>query len=765
MNTKLRTKFSVLLFLPLAVIFLLGSLSVDDKYRTSQNMKAIQQITEIAVRASALVHEFQKERGMTAGFLGSKGKKFQSELPRQQNNTNKQIDNLQRYLKEFDASMISTEFGRTLNDAVAQMDGLGNIRKQVGNLNIALNEAIGFYTRMNADFLEVIGYIVQVSSNAEMKVVGTAYVNFLQGKERAGLERAVLTNTFAQNGFGPGMLNKFSSLVAEQETYTSVFLSNATKKQRDFFQRKMGEPEVAEVQKMRDIAFNSGAAGQLYVLLGQMYQNMALGGIYHSFKNLLIRGGQCIEESCQGRPDQQKRYQKKIQQNFQSIKAIVNKISILPSTELSQGQRRDVEIVWENIQNYQKNSDKIIAFQNEGKQLYEIDRIIKISDGPADLAIRQLMQSTAVGQFGIDPNYWFKTITAKINLLKDVENRLSVDIKTRAAELKRNADQALWGYLILVSVVILIVIGLGFVIIRQVLKQIGGEPFEVMEITNRIAAGNLVIEFDESRAVTGIYASMKKMVQKLSEIVSDIKSAAENVAAGSMELSSSSQMLSQGATEQAASVEETSASMEEMSSNIQQNADNSQQTEKLAFQAAKDAQTSGEAVNQSVSAMKEIAEKISIIEVISRQTNLLALNAAIEAARAGEHGKGFAVVAAEVRKLAERSQTAASEISELSSSSVNVAENTSTMLAKLVPDIKKTSDLVEEISASSREQNTGADQINKALQQLDQVIQQNASASEEMAATAEELSSQSQQMRDTISFFMLNEAGRQGILT
>ena len=197
--------------------------------------------------------------------------------------------------------------------------------------------------------------------------------------------------------------------------------------------------------------------------------------------------------------------------------------------------------------------------------------------------------------------------------------------------------------------------------------------------------------------------------------------------------------------------------MEEMVSNIKQNADNALQTDKIATKSAKDAQESGKSVRDAVNAMKEIASKISIIEEIARQTNLLALNAAIEAARAGEHGKGFAVVAAEVRKLAERSQSAAAEISILSSSSVEVADRAGAMLAKLVPDIRKTAELVQEISAASTEQTSGAHQINNAIQQLNQVIQLNAGAAEEMSATSEHLSLQAEQLRATISYFKAEE--------
>jgi methyl-accepting chemotaxis protein len=277
----------------------------------------------------------------------------------------------------------------------------------------------------------------------------------------------------------------------------------------------------------------------------------------------------------------------------------------------------------------------------------------------------------------------------------------------------------------------------------------------------RMAEGDFTgrLDIDQKDEIGVLAQALNDMVGRLRVVVADVRGATDNVASGSEELSASSESLSQGATEQAAAIEEVSSSIEEMASNIRQNADNAQQTERIALQAAKDAQEGGVAVGQAVVAMKNIAEKISIIEEIARQTNLLALNAAIEAARAGEHGKGFAVVAAEVRKLAERSGNAAGEISELSSSTVTVSEKAGEMLMKLVPDIQRTAELVQEIAAATGEQNSGAEQINKAIQQLDQVIQQNASASEEMASTSEELSSQAQQLQQTMSFFRVDGGG------
>ncbi len=274
-----------------------------------------------------------------------------------------------------------------------------------------------------------------------------------------------------------------------------------------------------------------------------------------------------------------------------------------------------------------------------------------------------------------------------------------------------------------------------------------------------VAQGNLTVVIKKRSEQDELMQALGEMVEKLKVVVREVQAAADNVAAGSQELSSTAQQMSQGATEQAASAEEISSSMEEMTSSIKQNADNSVQTEKIAIKSAADAKEGGKAVAETVSAMKEIATKISIIEEIARQTNLLALNAAIEAARAGEHGKGFAVVASEVRKLAERSQSAAGEISNLSTRSVQVAETAGGMLNKMVPDIQKTAELVQEISASSREQDTGAEQISRAIQQLDSVIQQNASASEEMASTSEELSGQAEQLKESISFFRIEGEG------
>ncbi len=279
---------------------------------------------------------------------------------------------------------------------------------------------------------------------------------------------------------------------------------------------------------------------------------------------------------------------------------------------------------------------------------------------------------------------------------------------------------------------------------------------DITSLAQDMSTGNLMVDVKERSAQDGLMLALKAMQQRLHEVVADVKNAAQNVSTGSQAMSAGAEELSQGASEQAAAAEQASSSMEQMLANIKQNADNSMQTEKIAIRAAADARASGEAVLEAVQAMQAIAKKIDIIEDIARQTRMLSLNATIEAAKAQEHGKGFGVVASEVRALSERSQAAANEINGLASTSLNTAERAGAMLKKLVPDIQKTAELVQEISAASREQSTGAGQINNAIQQLDTVIQQNSATSEEMASTIEELAAQAEMLYNTMGFFSTN---------
>lgn len=407
-----------------------------------------------------------------------------------------------------------------------------------------------------------------------------------------------------------------------------------------------------------------------------------------------------------------------------------------------------------------KNRDSyaaLIVLEEETRLLQQFDQLFKryltIHEDVVALS-RQMKTDEAMQLLNGESLNLFNEYSALLIKLVD----LNVSGGNKASDL---GDQIYASAQSLVTSIIAVAIVLGIliavIIVRGLLRQIGGEPAYAADVVNRVAAGDLTLQV---QLKTGDKSSMlfaiSEMVNKLAQIVGEVRSAADNLSSASEEVSSTAQNMSQATSEQAASVEETSASVEEMSASVAQNTENAKITEGIAAKAAVNANEGGQAVTQTVSAMKSIAEKISIIDDIAYQTNLLALNAAIEAARAGEHGRGFAVVAAEVRKLAERSQVAAQEIGEVAKGSVQLAERAGTLLSDLVPGINKTSELVQEITAASEEQSTGTAQINSAMMQLNQVTQQNAASSEELAATAEEMSGQAEQLQQLISYFKVS---------
>jgi len=312
----------------------------------------------------------------------------------------------------------------------------------------------------------------------------------------------------------------------------------------------------------------------------------------------------------------------------------------------------------------------------------------------------------------------------------------------------------------LVVIGVLIAFALAIAQAAWLIRGITGQLGHAVEVADSLAEGDLTtrIEVRNNDEIGRLLRAMQNMVGKLTDVVGQVNSAGDSLASASEEVSATAQSLSQGASEQSASVEETTSSIEQMSASIEQNNENSRVTNDISSKAAREATEGGEAVGKTVEAMKEIAEKISIIDEIAYQTNLLALNAAIEAARAGEHGKGFAVVAAEVRKLAERSQEAAKEIGETANGSVELAQRAGELLETMVPSIQKTSELVQEISAASSEQASGAAQINDAMEQLNSITQQSASSSEELASTSEEMSGQAQQLQQLMTFFKIEGA-------
>ena len=442
--------------------------------------------------------------------------------------------------------------------------------------------------------------------------------------------------------------------------------------------------------------------------------NTALGDGIQAFKNFILRGGD---------------YDKKFIANMDEIDKAANEYRSAGS--LTQEEQNLLGEILAGTKNYRDAMVQLVSLKNGGASITDMDKAIKGADKQISTSFEKLL----------------------------VVNEKETEVKS--AEFSSILDTTKHWIMSFSVLIVLLGGAVAAGIIRSLLKQLGGEPAYAAAIAREVADGQLTADIKTKPGDnSSLLYAIKTMVAKLSQVVSDVNNSAEALAGASEEVSATAQSLSQASSEQAAGVEETSASIEQMAASISQNTENAKATDGIAGKAAQEATEGGEAVKATVAAMQQIAKKIGIIDDIAYQTNLLALNAAIEAARAGEHGKGFAVVAAEVRKLAERSQVAAQEIGEVATSSVEMAERAGKLLDTMVPNIRKTSDLVQEITAASEEQASGVGQINAAVGQLNQTTQQNASSSEELAATSEEMSSQAEQLQQAMSFFKLASAER-----
>ncbi|MDE2078382.1 MAG: MCP four helix bundle domain-containing protein [Burkholderiales bacterium] len=449
--------------------------------------------------------------------------------------------------------------------------------------------------------------------------------------------------------------------------------------------------------------------------------NMAVNNIARYMRNAIL-----TEDPQQVREQQNSIYE--------SRKLIGEQVALIDKTIRSEKGRAILQKIKDNRATFIAGQDRVLAMVNEGKR--------------TEAAHYLLGELQPV----------LKTYTSVVQSLADYQGELMTQ-DSQAAEVQY--QQALRTVLSLTALAFVLAGAVAAWVTRSITQPLG----EAVAVANKLAEGDLTVEVEvRSQDETGrLLQAMQNMVRKLSEVVAEVNSNAESLASASEEVNATAQSLSHASSEQASGVEECSASIEEMAASIAQNSDNARVTNSMATQTASDSLEGGEAVKATVEAMKQIAAKISIIDDIAYQTNLLALNAAIEAARAGEHGLGFAVVADEVRKLAERSQEAAKDISEVADSSVEQAVRAGKLLEQMLPNIQRTANLVQEISAASDEQSSGVSQINSAINQLSEVTQQNASSSEELAATAEELSSQAEYLQQAMTFFKIKRQGSHAV--
>ena len=406
-------------------------------------------------------------------------------------------------------------------------------------------------------------------------------------------------------------------------------------------------------------------------------------------------------------------------------------------------------------QAYASYKSTTILSELEKTQQAQADRLISAYVGKVELRRDYLLRDDDNGGEPEAVKKEADSLHLQLEALIDENVRQATVNRQRAAALeKQNLEQSI----VVVVLALLTAIILGVYTRRTFVRQIGGDPKEVMRVLLKIANGNLAIKFDVEKMRKGsVLHSAQRMLDRLTEVLGDVNAATVTLASAAGQLTSAAEQLSKNSSQQAADSEEATNAIGQIAGTVGINTANATRTNEIAGESARTAAEGRDAVRETLDAMREIAARISVIDDIAYQTNLLALNAAIEAARAGENGKGFAVVANEVRKLAERSQVAAQEILEVSQRSVGLAEKAGGLLENMLPSIQKTADLVDGISLSARDQNSNLAQIHNAIGQIAQAIQLNAVASEELSATSEEMNDQANQLRDMMRYFSLEK--------
>lgn len=810
MNTKkygwhsIKLRLFLLFALVIASAFYYAFSDLVNQWRAMNTLGVNTELSALSIEVSGVVHELQVERGMSAGFIGSRGDRFAAELSRQRESSDRARAALEAWLASADLDSFSPTVRGAISDALRQMTALGDQRSRVSALSATGPESFAYYTATIEGLISVVAQAAAAADNADLVRGMNAYVALINAKEQAGRERASLNLLFAADrGADVALHRRIITILTAQQTYFAGFREMATAEWLSALDAIEDGQVGRETSRMRNIALDRMSFGRFGVEAPTWFatstqridqlkvlEDQIAGGIIakadelgRDARNAMILSAVLtlvvvILAALFGLlvSDVLKRMHATALAAAKIAKGDLDEtITVSANNELGEIETAMAE-VQRSLRTMIADADDLAHAAVEGRLSARADtsrhqgdyrKIVEGVNNTLDAVIGPLNVAAdyvdRLARGAIPPpitdtyNGDFNTIKNNLNTCIDAVKALVSDavMLSQAAvdgrlDTRADANRHQGDYRKIVDGV------------NHTLDAVIGPVHEVKRVMIALSQGDLTQKIDAAYAgdFKVLQSAVNDSLDKLSGIIDEVRNAAEALTNAAAQVSSTAQSLSQSSSEQAASVEQTSASVEQMSASINQNTENARVTDGMATKAASQAGEGGEAVRNTVGAMKSIADKIGIIDEIAYQTNLLALNAAIEAARAGDHGKGFAVVAAEVRKLAERSQVAAHEIGDLAGKSVSVAESAGRLLEEIVPAIRKTSDLVQEIASASNEQSTGATQINRAMGQLNSTTQQNASASEELAATAEELGGQAGQLQDLMGFFRVQAGGR-----
>ncbi|WP_373020965.1 methyl-accepting chemotaxis protein [Thiomicrorhabdus sp.] len=806
-NLTIRSKLILLATVPLLIALYFGIAASVKAYQVEAEMSRISSLVAVGAKMSALVHESQKERGMTAGYLGSNGNKFAKELPQQQILFDQKSEDLKKALDQINQSLFGEKLRSLIDSSLQQLKKTDQVRQQVKSLKIPLGKALTHYTTLNKMLLSNIEFLTRITHDALIAEKIVAFSNLLQSKERAGIERAVLTNTFAQDRFAPGFYEKFIGLVTAQNTYMNVFETNATAENLAFYHQAMQDPSIPKVQKMRDIASqNAGTGGfgidsQLWFKTITQKINQLKAIENHLTEDLI----QTTDESASSAF-----YNLLI---AIAIILVAFTFVIVLATLITREIHKSIERLKNTMRLVENTGDLSLQVEVIGKdEIADIssrfNHFIGTLKGIIDESNHVLAQ-VALGDFSIrvsgeaqgdlvklknGVNHSAESVSFTMNALTETMTAISNgDFSARMDEkipsnFRNNVDNAMQSMDTAVTELINVIgkLSLGQFDgrietelkgdmnrlknnVNQSVEQLEVAMSEIIEAIIAQSSGDLTVQIEGNYQgeLDRVKSAFNEGSANLNQVIGNVLHTANMVNNASQEVADGNTDLNDRTQNQAAALEETAAAMEELTSTIKHNTENASTADQLSSNARKQAerghvvmQETIEAINEIRDSSSKIEEIIGLIDSIAFQTNLLALNAAVEAARAGEHGRGFAVVASEVRNLAGKSADAAKDIKNLiEQSSDSIAngsqkiDETSRVLQEINESIQEVGNIVSEISSASKEQQFGVEQVNQAITEIDHTTQQNAALVEETTAAAQSMSHESEQLKAAVAGF------------
>lgn len=809
-NFSIKGKLAVLVLLPVLALLYFSGLAIVERQTAHNELQKLYTLSSVGVLIGDFVHEAQKERGMSAGYLGSKGQKFSSELPAQHSVTDARLNQLNEAISNLNVKDYGSEFESKIRNLLQDTSKLKDMRNRVKSLNISTPEALSYYTNTIEESLEIVAFMMHLSPNSTIVLKVGSYVNFLQAKEKAGIERAVLTNTFAADRFAENMYERFIGLITAQNSYLAVFESMSTEQQRTVLKQALQHSSINEVEQMRQIAMSKYAQGEFGVDETKWFSAITL-----KIDQLRI-----VEESLsQDIQTTAQEFLTTTQTQFYTFLVIVlllaglvilatlkilrsilnpvNQLKTAMETVVRTGEfRHNAKIdqqdeigqmgkafnnLLESMQNAIGDANATVGALAQGdfskrierQYVGDFDMLKEGINGSADNVtnvmreLSRVMQALHEGQFNVEVNTnaqgeyhsMLKNTAEAMALINGVVGNINkVMDAMQQGEFQQRVSVDARGELDLMKQRI-----------NNSMQDLDSAMSEITRVVVAQSDGDLTnsISTEYKGGLETLKQAVNISAEKLVEVVSKAVDASNIVSSAAKEVSQGSADLSRSVQQQAAALEQTSATMDEMNSAVQNNTENARQTAKVAQEVQTKASEGATVMQQTIVAMNSIQEsshKISdivlLIDGIAFQTNLLALNAAVEAARAGDHGRGFAVVAGEVRALAQKSAEAAKDIKGLIDESVTridegtkLASQSGEVLQGITQSVDEVADMIGQIAQASSEQSEGIKQVHNAIAQIDGVTQQNAGLVEETNAASESLSDQARLLQEDMAFF------------